>query len=100
MQKIDDGARPESNKRLLPPIKDFTVHSDDAVMLELPHGDLFLSVDQDQDKVEAKIDQDGHLIVQVREKFRCEGFSGVANVEVRASTGIFRSENDFSKIIK
>ena len=46
MQKIDDGARPKFDKKLLPKIQDFEIDSESTVEIELGDcKDLFLSVD-------------------------------------------------------
>ena len=61
---------------------------------------MYLSIDQNLNEVDAKIDQNGNLIVQVKEEFRCRGFEGISHLKVRAATGIFREEDDFAQIIK
>lgn len=99
MQKVDDGARPYPDKKLLEKIKDFDIDNESTVEIDIKRKDLYLSVDQDLEEVEAKIDQHGNLIIQVKEKNRCCGFEGVSHVELRASTGITRAECDFEDII-
>ena len=100
LQKIDDGADPKRTNKLLDKIDDFKIDSDSAVEIDVGCDDLYLSVDTDLKQVEAKFDQDGKLIVQLREKYRCMGFEGVAKVIVRASTGITRDDDEFNEVIK
>jgi hypothetical protein len=101
MQAVDDMARPIEKKSLLPRMQDFEVDSEATIEIEIEHcKGLFLSVDNDCDEVEAKIDQNGNLVIKLKEEYRCCGFEGTANIEVRASTGIERSECDFSQIIE
>jgi hypothetical protein len=104
LQKIDDGARPEQDFKLLPQIQDFELDSESILEVQLDTGklgNLYLGVEQDNKYVLAKFDNAKEkLIISVREKYRCKGFEGVAHVKVKASTGIKRQEDDFSKIIK
>jgi len=76
------------------------IDSDSAVEIDIGCDDLYLSVDTDTRQVEAKFDQNGKLIIQLREKYRCSGFEGVAKVIVRASTGITRDGDNFNDVIK
>ena len=81
-------------------MQDFEIDSESTCEITIDQKKLYLSVDVDLEEVEAKIDQDGNLIIKVKEQYRCTGFEGVANIEVRASTGIFREECDFPTIVK
>lgn len=81
-------------------IDDFKIDSEHVVEITIDNEDLYLSVDVNCKEVEAKFDQNGKLIIQLKEKYKCRGFEGTAEVEVKASTGIFRDEHEFAKIIK
>lgn len=99
MQAVDDGADPKRDRKLLPKIKDVEINNEDTMEIQIEDDNLFLSVDQDLKEVDAKIDQNGKLIIQLKEKYRCTGFEGTSHVELRASTGIKRDDCDFSDII-
>ena len=83
-------------------MQDFEVDSESTVEIEIEHcKSLFLSVEvNDCAEAEAKIDQNGILIIKLKEEYRCCGFEGTANIAVRASTGIEREECDFSQIVE
>jgi len=51
----------------------------------------------DHDAVEAKIDQDGNIVIQLKPEWRCK-FTGSADVYLEGATGITRNPDNFDWI--
>jgi len=67
LQKIEDGADPIYSPKLLPNMQNFEMDTEGICEIKIDQKNLYLSVTSDLEEVEAKIDQDGNLIVKVKE---------------------------------